>query len=206
MTSFTPAVQMQNVVATFNLGTSHVDLDRLATSTTFVEYNPRKFAAATARIMRPRTTALIFASGNMVVTGAKDEALSCLAARKYVNILQSIGMDVTFRNFAIQNLVASSYVGGLLKLSEMAAAYGACCGYEPDMFPGLVLRLTSPKVVFLCFRSGKIVITGAKDRDVIDASMAKIYSEIFSNFIDTGGMSSNSADYRHECMRRDLGT
>ena len=156
--------------------------------------------------MRPRTTALIFASGNMVVTGAKNEALSCLAARKYVNILQSIGMKVTFRRFAIQNLVASSYVGGLLKLSEMAEAYGACCGYEPDMFPGLVLRLTNPKGVFLCFRSGKIVITGAKDRRVIDASMERIYHDIFSKFIDTGGMSSNSADYRHECMRRDMGT
>ena len=68
-----PEIRMQNVVATFNLGVGSIDLLRLATTTQFVEYNPKKFAAATARMLYPRTTALIFASGNMVCTGAKDE-------------------------------------------------------------------------------------------------------------------------------------
>ena len=63
------------------------------------------------------------------------------------------GFDVHFRNFRIQNLVASSAVPGLLNLDEMSRDYGACCGYEPDLFPGLVMRIKSPKVVFLCFRS-----------------------------------------------------
>jgi hypothetical protein len=34
--------------------------------------------------------------------------------------------------------------------------------YEPELFPGLVYRMESPKVVLLIFVSGKIVITGAK--------------------------------------------
>ncbi|MEM4842940.1 MAG: hypothetical protein QXU08_00825, partial [Ignisphaera sp.] len=34
--------------------------------------------------------------------------------------------------------------------------------YDPDQFPGLVLRLDNPKVTALVFRSGRMVVTGAK--------------------------------------------
>lgn len=197
-----PEIHMQNVVATFNLGVDHLDLALLACSTDFVEYNPKKFAAATARIRFPRTTALIFASGNMVCTGAKDELRARLAGWKYVSILRSSGFDVHFNNFRIQNLVASLEMGHLLKLEELATSYGACAGYEPDLFPGLILRIESPKVVYLCFRSGRIVITGARSRNVINSSFKDVYSNILLHFIDTNNTTSNSSQYRHECSHK----
>lgn len=40
------------------------------------------FAAVIMRIREPKTTALVFASGKMVCTGAKSEEHSKLAARK----------------------------------------------------------------------------------------------------------------------------
>ena len=42
--------------------------------------NKQRFAAAIMRIRNPKTTALIFASGKMVCTGAKTEALAREAA------------------------------------------------------------------------------------------------------------------------------
>ena len=36
--------------------------------------------------------------------------------------------------------------------------------YEPELFPGLIYRMKSPKIVLLIFVSGKIVLTGAKVR------------------------------------------
>ena len=199
-----PVIDMQNVVCTFNLGVDKVCLRDLAQQTPFVEYNPKKFAAATARIVDPRTTALCFASGNMVCTGAKNETMARLAARKYVYVLQSCGFDVHFHDFCIQNLVASTDVGCLLMLDEMASAFGALCSYEPDMFPGLVLRIADPKVVYLCFRSGKIVITGARNRNMIEATFRQVYADILSQFMDTRTTASNSALYRHECAHRAL--
>ena len=196
-----PSIRMQNVVATFNLGVDQIDLKRLALSTLFVEYNPKKFAAATCRIEYPRTTALIFASGNMVCTGAKDELRARLAGRKYVRILQEAGIGVSFNDFKIQNLVASVSVGGLLKLADMAHDYGACCGYEPDLFPGLVLRVENPKIVYLCFRSGKIVITGGHARADVIRSFRDVYTMILKQYIQRDGVSSNSAVYRHECAQ-----
>lgn len=34
--------------------------------------------------------------------------------------------------------------------------------YEPELFPGLIYRMTKPKIVLLVFVSGKIVLTGKK--------------------------------------------
>jgi transcription initiation factor TFIID TATA-box-binding protein len=42
----------------------------------------QRFAAVIMRIREPKTTALIFASGKMVCTGAKSEQDSKLAAKK----------------------------------------------------------------------------------------------------------------------------
>ena len=41
-----PKFELQNVVATFNLGVDHLDLRAIALRKPFIEYNPQKFAAA----------------------------------------------------------------------------------------------------------------------------------------------------------------
>lgn len=55
--------------------------------------DPKRFAAVIMRIREPKTTALIFASGKMVVTGAKSEDDSKLASRKYARIIQKLGKE-----------------------------------------------------------------------------------------------------------------
>ena len=196
----TPTFELQNVVATFCMGLDRIDLRALALTRPFIEYNPHKFAAATFRIMKPRTTALAFASGNMVCTGGKTELLARYASRKYVRLLQKHGVPVSFRNFQIQNIVASTYVGHTLKLHEIAQAYGPYVSWEPDLFPGLVFRTTDHEqrsLVFLCFRSGKIVITGAKLRSQITATYHQLYHNVIKHYFDTDGTTSSSSEYRN---------
>lgn len=50
-----------------------LDLREIAIKSRNCEYKPKRFAAAIMRIRDPKTTALIFASGKMVCTGAKSE-------------------------------------------------------------------------------------------------------------------------------------
>ena len=196
-----PEFTLQNVVATFNLGVDHLDLRAIALNKPFVEYNPQKFAAASLRIREPRTTALAFASGNMVCTGARTELESRFAGRKYVRILQKHGIPVSFRNFKIQNIVASSEIPHALKLVELSKAYGPYVSYEPDLFPGLVFRTSSPKLVFLIFRSGKVVITGAKCREEIASTWSLLFYGIIQKFSDYEDNNVSSSDYR-TAMRR----
>uniref|UniRef100_T1K5A5 TATA-box-binding protein n=1 Tax=Tetranychus urticae TaxID=32264 RepID=T1K5A5_TETUR len=35
--------------------------------------------------------------------------------------------------------------------------------YEPELFPGIHLKLDESKVVFIIFKSGKVIITGLKE-------------------------------------------
>jgi transcription initiation factor TFIID TATA-box-binding protein len=199
----TPSFKLQNVVATFNIGLERIDLRDLALTRPWIEYNPHKFAAATMRITNPRTTALAFASGNMVCTGAKTEALSRLASRKYVRLLQKHGVPVSFRDFKIQNIVAAANVERTIRLNELAEAYGPYVSYEPDLFPGLIFRTSSPKLVFLIFRSGKIVITGAKKRSEISSTFHRLYQNVIRHFFDVEGSTVSSSEYRTQ-MRRNV--
>ena len=89
---------LQNIVATVNLDCK-LDLKTIALHARNAEYNPKRFAAVIMRIRDPKTTALIFSSGKMVVTGAKSEEQSRLAARKYARIIQKLGFPARFTEF-----------------------------------------------------------------------------------------------------------
>ena len=127
------------------------------------------------RIREPKTTALIFASGKMVVTGAKSEDDSKLASRKYARIVQKLGFNATFTDFKIQNMVSSCDVQFPVRLEGLASKHHAFSSYEPELFPGLIYRMMKPKVVLLIFVSGKIVLTGAKVREEIYRAFEQIY-------------------------------
>jgi len=165
---------LQNIVATVSLE-CRLDLKTIALHARNAEYNPKRFAAVIMRIREPKTTALIFASGKMVVTGAKSEDDSKLAARKYARIIQKLGFDAQFKDFKVQNIVGSCDVKFPIRLEGLAYSHGNFSSYEPELFPGLIYRMVKPKVVLLIFVSGKIVLTGAKLREDIYLAFDQIY-------------------------------
>ena len=199
-----PPFELQNVVSTFSLGIKGLNLKRIAMKHAFLEFNPQTFAAAILRIRYPRTTALAFQSGNMVCTGAKDLYLSRLDARKYCRIFQAIGIPVSFNKFKIQNIVASADVAFTIKLQELSDAYGPYVQYEPDLFPGLILRSINPKLVFLIFRSGKINITGGKRVEDIKSTYYSLYTNIIVKYRDSKGSTSSSSQYRAEVRQKKM--
>jgi transcription initiation factor TFIID TATA-box-binding protein len=93
------------------------------------------------RIREPKTTALIFASGKMVVTGAKSEDDSRLASRKYARIVQKLGFDAKFSEFKIQNIVGSCDVKFPIRLEGLAYSHGQFSSYEPEV--SIYLRFPS---------------------------------------------------------------
>jgi transcription initiation factor TFIID TATA-box-binding protein len=83
------------------------------------------------RIRDPKTTALIFASGKMVVTGAKSEDDSRLASRKYARIIQKLGFNAKFMDFKIQNIVGSCDVKFPIRLEGLAYSHGMFSSVPP---------------------------------------------------------------------------
>lgn len=171
---------LQNIVATVNLD-CRLDLKTIALHARNAEYNPKRFAAVIMRIREPKTTALIFASGKMVVTGAKSEDDSKLASRKYARIIQKLGFNAKFTDFKIQNIVGSCDIKFPIRLEGLASRHHHFSSYEPELFPGLIYRMIKPKIVLLIFVSGKIVLTGAKVREEIYQAFEMIYP-VLSDF------------------------
>ncbi|GLH13320.1 TATA-box-binding protein [Gryllus bimaculatus] len=165
---------LQNVVSTVNMGCT-LDLQKITFCTRMSEYNPARFSGVVMRIREPHTTALIFRSGKMVVTGAKTEGEAHLASRKYARIIQKLGFSVRFMDFKIQNIVGTFDVKFPIRVEDLNQVHGQFCRYEPELFPGLIYRMVKPRVVLLIFVNGKIVLTGARNRTELREALQIMY-------------------------------
>lgn len=168
-------IRIQNLCATANLGV-RLDLKKIALKCRNTEFNPRRFGAVIMRLREPRATALIFASGKIVVTGSKSTHNATLAAKKFAYIIERVGFKPKeSMDFKVQNIVGTTDVGFPIRLEGLVYSHSAFASYEPELFPGLIYRLANPRVVLLIFVSGKIVITGAKKETDLSAAIPKIY-------------------------------
>jgi transcription initiation factor TFIID TATA-box-binding protein len=165
---------IENVVASATLN-QKVDLNAVVKSYPGVEYRPEQFPGLVFRLKRPKTATLIFNSGKMVCTGAKSEKEARRAVMKVIKELKKGGIIIIGKpELKIQNIVASSSLGGGIDL-EMAASTLGKTMYEPEQFPGLIYRMAEPKVVILLFASGKLVCTGAKKEENVYEAVHKLH-------------------------------
>lgn len=161
---------IDNVICSFNLK-QEIDLKKVAFRARNAEYNPRKVNATVLRFRSPRCTALVYSNGKVMVTGSRSEEDARTACKKVAVIVSKCDHpNVRFAEFKIENIVASTDVRYPVRLEGLAYEHRASCSYEPELFPGLVYRLLEPKISLLIFVSGKVVITGGRNRaDIIEA-------------------------------------
>ena len=172
-----PTANIENIVATVSLD-QELDLRLIERVILTAEYNPEQFPGLVYRLDEPRVTALIFKSGKMVVTGAKSTRDLIEAVKKIVRNLKKHGIPIKGRpKVQIQNIVASANLGICVDL-EKAALTLENSMYEPEQFPGLIHRMSDPKVVLLIFGSGKMVITGAKREEEVYLAVKRIYERL----------------------------
>jgi len=154
-------------MSTVNLGCK-LDLHYITEHGYNVEWRPKKFNPVIMRLRKPKSTALIFHSGKIVVTGVRDEEISRIAARKFARIIQKLGFRrVQFLNFRISNIVASCklpFEPPLFNHEFLPKNKMKFVNYNPELFPGLIYR---SGVVIIVFRSGKVILTNAKTRQEI---------------------------------------
>jgi len=81
------------------------------------------------------------------------------------------------REIKVVNIVVSASLGHDIPLEKMAATLSNT-EYNPEQFPGLVIRIKEPKTSALIFSSGKIVCTGARSMDKVYESIDKIIKSL----------------------------
>ncbi len=77
----------------------------------------------------------------------------------------------------IENIVATVILDQELDLNLIETRIPDV-DYNPDTFPGLVYRLREPKVTALIFKSGKMVVTGAKSIQELVRAVKKILKSL----------------------------
>ena len=89
----------------------------------------------------------------------------------------SKSVNTSKKEIQVVNIVVSTSLEHEVPLEKMAAALSNT-EYNPEQFPGLVIRIKEPKTSALIFSSGKVVCTGARSMDKVEESIKKIIKSL----------------------------
>ena len=175
------AFQITNIVSSVSLKTK-IDLDLLAEKYQEVERNVNNFPGVRIRFTKPKCTALLYENGEMIITGLKKSEFVPMVIKKVVTNLKSNDILVPEEpSFRIVNMAVSGHLKKRIDL-DLASVVLERTIYEPEVFPGMVLRMDEPhKCVFLCFTNGKFVVTGLTRKDHIKESVITLGNLIKTN-------------------------
>jgi len=159
MTDFN--IKIENIVATAPLGV-RISLESLAEYLEGAEYEPEQFPGLVYRVKDPKSATLIFSTGKIVCTGARNAEDIETVIKKVVKVLKESGIanPKTYK-IEVQNIVSSARLPARLNLDKIVFQVENS-EYEPNQFPGLVYRIKDPKSTLLLFGSGKIICTGVR--------------------------------------------
>lgn len=160
---------VHNVVATASFCIKP-DVHRLAWDICAM-HNIEAFSAPyTQKIKRPRSTALMFPSGNVVSIGTPSHETARLAMHSYADFLRNTqGLPCDVVGFEVCNMQATMYMNYTLDFAKVLKVPNVT--YNKRLFGAIVFAMTKPKVKFLIFESGSVVIIGARlNEQLIEAA------------------------------------
>jgi transcription initiation factor TFIID TATA-box-binding protein len=170
-------IEIVNVVASTGIG-QEINLKQATLALEGADYDPKRFPGLVYRTKDPKTAALLFRSGKIVCTGAKSIDDVYKGLENVFQSLRNIGIDVKGTpEIKVQNIVASADLHSVLNLNAIAIGLGL---ENIEYEPGLVYRLSEPKVVVLLFGSGKLVVTGGRVPEDAANAVDRIVKELKS--------------------------
>ena len=77
----------------------------------------------------------------------------------------------------IENIIASARISQGFDLQKIAESIEGA-EYNPDRFPGVILRFESPRIVVLIFEKGRFMCTGGRSVEDVQTVMDNIYDTL----------------------------
>jgi transcription initiation factor TFIID TATA-box-binding protein len=157
------SLKIENIVASGVIAHS-IDLESVAKRVKNCDLNRKRFPGAVLRIEKPKIASLIFSSGKVVLTGIRGKEDLAEGIKVISASLRDAGVPtLPDPEIAITNIVCSYNFGTTINLNKVVMTLDLeNIEYEPEQFPGLVYRISDPRIVALLFSSGKIILTGGK--------------------------------------------
>ncbi|HID73111.1 TPA: TATA-box-binding protein [Candidatus Micrarchaeota archaeon] len=169
-----PDFVITNMVASASLGLE-LDLFSLAQKIKEIEYEPEQFPGAILKFKEPKASLLLFKNGKVVCVGCKKRSLIEKTIDKTIKLLKPYAKKITRTKkpkIEITNIVASANLGIEVDLYRLAYKVKDV-EYEPEQFPGAILKFKEPKASLLLFKNGKVICAGAKNENEIRAVLRK---------------------------------
>lgn len=176
-------IEVVNVVGSGALGVE-LDLEVVADDLgDIAKYDPDDY---TGMHIRLDTGALVtvYRTGSYHVVGVESEAELFNARDAVIEKLRGLNIPISDNGrasdeFTVQNLVCTGDCGIELNLNALTIGFGLeNVEYEPEQFPGLVYRSPDHECVVLLFASGKVVLTGSADMDVLERAFEDVRSDV----------------------------
>ena len=165
--------KIENIVASGSIA-DFIDLEIISAKMENCDLNKKRFPGAVLRLQNPKIAVLIFSSGKVVITGGKS--LEDLVRGQDILMQKMKEAGVICHNtpdVAVTNMVCSYDLGTKINLNKVVMTLSLeSIEYEPEQFPGLVYRISDPKIVALLFSSGKIILTGGKTMEDVERGVA----------------------------------
>ncbi|MDD1693090.1 MAG: TATA-box-binding protein [Methanoregula sp.] len=165
--------KIENIVASGAIADS-IDLVELSETVEHCELNKKRFPGAVLRLQNPKITVLVFSSGKVVITGIKSQDDFVHGLDNLIQRMKEAGVTChDAPDVAVTNIVCSYDIGKYINLNKVVITLNLeKIEYEPEQFPGLVYRISDPKIVALLFSSGKIILTGGKTMEDVVRGVA----------------------------------
>lgn len=169
-------ITIENIVVslTFN---QKIPIDKLLNKYLDIEFEPEQFPGLVYKLQDPRCSFLIFESGKVICTGNRKMEDVERALKIMLERLKSLSIDVSKAEKIVENVVASVKLEGEIDLNCLAYELEGS-EFEPEQFPGLIYRKNEPKLVFLIFKSGKIICTGGKKVEEVKKELELLVNQI----------------------------
>lgn len=152
-----------NLVASANLNAT-LDLYNLAITIPNIEYEPEQFPGAILKLKEPKVSMLLFKNGKVICSGAASESEIETGIKKASKLIHEIQPSVKVLkkvDYTVVNIVSTANLNMTLDLFSLAMGLDNV-EYEPEQFPGAILRIHEPKITLLLFKNGKVICAGAK--------------------------------------------
>ena len=162
-----------NVVATADLR-QKVDLIQISKLPHTI-HDPEIYGGRVAYLKTPNMhgKVTIFPSGKLISVGSKSREQAQTDLDFTVETLISSGLiNPIMVDADVRNIVAVTNVGRSIDLKNLAESVNGI--YEPEQFPGMIIKNLNPKATYLVFSSGKVIITGCINEENLYLSAKKL--------------------------------
>ena len=135
-------------------------------------YIPSEYTAMTQKFNNPKSTVIVFSSGNMTVMGASSRFNS-------LNRLLDMKIAHNFPcfNVRITNIVCTCKFPPI-DLREFYLFWSIYCLYEPRLFPGCTVKIPDTGMKVNVFSTGNVVLSGGSSTDAVVSSLTFVYDLI----------------------------